>query len=63
MSNASVSDNEIKHVYHPSKGNIRRWPWCGLTFDPVAMQEMINKGQAAADDFIAVIPPTDITWV
>jgi NTE family protein len=34
----------------------------GLTFDPVAMQEMINKGQTAADDFIAGIPASDITW-
>ena len=34
----------------------------GLTFDPVAMQEMINKGQAAANDFIAGIPAADITW-
>jgi NTE family protein len=34
----------------------------GLTFDPVAMQEMINKGEVAANDFIAGIPASDITW-
>ena len=34
----------------------------GLTFDPVAMQKMINKGQTAANDFIAAIQPTEINW-
>jgi NTE family protein len=34
----------------------------GLTFDPVVMEDMINKGQTAADDFIAGIPAGDITW-
>ena len=34
----------------------------GLSFDPVAMREMIKKGQAGADNFIASLDPGDITW-
>ncbi len=34
----------------------------GLSFDPVAMKEMINKGQNSANDFIASLDPGDITW-
>ena len=34
----------------------------GVTFDPVAMQAMLQKGQAASDDFIASLDPGDITW-
>ncbi len=34
----------------------------GLTFDPVAMQAMLKKGETAGDDFIASLKPADITW-
>ncbi|MEN9569916.1 MAG: hypothetical protein RL172_1147 [Bacteroidota bacterium] len=34
----------------------------GLSFDPVAMKEMIKKGQQTAGDFIAALAPGDITW-
>ena len=34
----------------------------GLSFDPVAMQEMINKGNSIAGDFIAALNPADVTW-
>jgi len=32
------------------------------SFDPVAMKEMIKKGQSGADNFIAALDPGDITW-
>ncbi len=35
----------------------------GLTFDPVVQAGMVQKGQQAADDFIASLDPGDITWV
>ncbi len=36
----------------------------GLTFDPVVMKGMLQKGQASANEFIAMINqnPADITW-
>lgn len=34
----------------------------GLSFDPVAMQQMMVKGNAVANDFIASLDPGDITW-
>ncbi len=34
----------------------------GLTFDPVVMQQMIDKGEGIAGDFIAALNPSDITW-
>lgn len=34
----------------------------GLSFDPDAMKEMIRKGQASANNFIASLEPGDITW-
>lgn len=34
----------------------------GLTFDPVEMRGMVEKGVAAANEFIANVNPTDITW-
>lgn len=34
----------------------------GLTFDPVEMKGMLQKGETAAGDFIAALNPADITW-
>ena len=34
----------------------------GLTFDPVEMKGMVEKGVAAANEFIATVNPADITW-
>ncbi|MBL0359422.1 MAG: patatin-like phospholipase family protein [Chitinophagaceae bacterium] len=34
----------------------------GLSFDPVAMKDMILKGEAIANDFIAALEPGDISW-
>ncbi len=34
----------------------------GLTFDPVEMRGMLEKGVAAANEFIATVNPADITW-
>jgi predicted acylesterase/phospholipase RssA len=34
----------------------------GLTFDPVEMRGMLDKGVAAANEFIATVNPADITW-
>ena len=34
----------------------------GLSFDPVAMKEMIKAGAGIADDFIASLNEADITW-
>jgi predicted acylesterase/phospholipase RssA len=34
----------------------------GLSFDPVEMQQMIDKGEGIAGEFIASINPVDITW-
>ncbi|MFT3679226.1 MAG: patatin-like phospholipase family protein [Ferruginibacter sp.] len=34
----------------------------GLSFDPVAMKEMIRTGSTVANDFIAALDPGDITW-
>jgi len=34
----------------------------GLTFDPVEMRGMVEKGVAAANEFIATVNPADITW-
>ncbi len=34
----------------------------GLSFDPAAMKDMMNKGNAVANDFIASLDVGDITW-
>jgi NTE family protein len=34
----------------------------GLTFDPTEMKKMIATGQKITNDFIASLPPGDITW-
>jgi len=34
----------------------------GLTFDPVEMRGMVEKGVVAANEFIATVNPADITW-
>ena len=34
----------------------------GLTFDPVEMRGMVEKGVAAANEFISTVNPADITW-
>lgn len=34
----------------------------GLVFDPAEMKQMLAKGEDAADNFIASLDPTDITW-
>lgn len=34
----------------------------GLSFDPVAMEEMIQKGNNIAGEFIAALNPADISW-
>lgn len=34
----------------------------GLNFDPAEMKQMMAKGEAAVADFIASLPPDDITW-
>jgi len=34
----------------------------GLTFDPVEMRGMVEKGVAAANEFIATVNPEDVTW-
>jgi hypothetical protein len=34
----------------------------GLTFDSVEMKKMIAAGQKVTNDFIASLPPGDITW-
>lgn len=34
----------------------------GLTFDPVVMKTMLNKGEISANDFIATLNPAEITW-
>jgi NTE family protein len=34
----------------------------GLNFDPIEMTAMMNKGKNAADNFIASLPPGDVTW-
>ena len=34
----------------------------GLTFDPVVMTQMLNKGVTATDEFIAGLSPGDVTW-
>ncbi len=35
----------------------------GLDFIPEEMKQMLAKGEAAADNFIASLAPADITWV
>ena len=34
----------------------------GLTFDPTEMKKMIATGQRVTNEFIAALPPGDITW-
>jgi predicted acylesterase/phospholipase RssA len=34
----------------------------GLSFDPVEMQQMIDKGEGIAGEFIASLNPVDVTW-
>ncbi len=34
----------------------------GLSFDPAEMKEMIAKGETSANEFIAMLQPTVITW-
>ena len=34
----------------------------GLSFDPVEMKEMITKGETSANEFIAMLQTTDISW-
>ncbi len=34
----------------------------GLTFDPVEMKAMVQKGEASASEFIASLDPAEITW-
>ena len=34
----------------------------GLDFIPAEMQQMLAKGEAASNDFIASLTPADITW-
>lgn len=34
----------------------------GLSFNPVEMKEMIAKGEISANEFIAMLQPSDITW-
>ncbi|MEO6550040.1 MAG: patatin-like phospholipase family protein [Ferruginibacter sp.] len=34
----------------------------GLTFDPAEMKGMVQKGQQSANNFIASLNPSDITW-
>ena len=35
----------------------------GLVFNPTEMQNMVNTGQGAAQDFVARLDPQDVTWL
>ena len=35
----------------------------GLVFDPAEMKTMVETGQGAAQEFVAKLDPTDVTWL